>query len=372
MATENLSRTLRWPRRSRRNPAVPPPVPIIAIGGAAITGLMLTILLVHFVPRKIEMSPTSPIHDLQSVRYPTDQSRLLEPPALDVFQAPASGKVASALFGSARTGTDGKSRFHEGIDIAPLYREKDGRPVDSIFAIADGTVAYINRSPGNSSYGIYVVLTHQDPVGEVYSLYGHMATVESGLKEGRRIVAGQHLGRMGNTSTLRIPVRRSHLHFEIGLIANRAFARRVTSPHGLYNGLNLFGIDPIRFFRNHAQYNPAFSMANLLDTYPVAFSVALRTARAVDFFDNYPLLWLGDGEPIGIMVIEVAESGLPLRGRPATAADQKILGNRNSAVLKVDKDSLGRNGRHLLSGKGNQWKLTRSGREWLQSILYLP
>ena len=57
-----------------------------------------------------------------------------------------------------------------------------------------GGSAYVNRRAGNSNYGIYVVLAHDEPaLGEVYTLYAHLARVESGLHAGQPVEAGQVL-----------------------------------------------------------------------------------------------------------------------------------------------------------------------------------
>ncbi|RYD30872.1 MAG: M23 family metallopeptidase, partial [Verrucomicrobiaceae bacterium] len=52
------------------------------------------------------------------------------------------------------------TKFHEGIDIAPMQRDAKGEPQDSVHAIADGVVAYTTNSPRTSNYGHYVVLRH--------------------------------------------------------------------------------------------------------------------------------------------------------------------------------------------------------------------
>ena len=44
-------------------------------------------------------------------------------------------------------------RFHEGIDIRPLYRDARGEPLDEVRAIADGKVVHTNPVAGFSNYG---------------------------------------------------------------------------------------------------------------------------------------------------------------------------------------------------------------------------
>ena len=44
-------------------------------------------------------------------------------------------------------------RLHEGIDIAPVKRDKAGNPLDLVMSITDGTVVHLNDSAGRSNYG---------------------------------------------------------------------------------------------------------------------------------------------------------------------------------------------------------------------------
>ncbi len=52
------------------------------------------------------------------------------------------------------------TRFHEGVDIKPLYRDRAGEPLDTVRAIDGGEVVYVNVVEKNSNYGKYVVVEH--------------------------------------------------------------------------------------------------------------------------------------------------------------------------------------------------------------------
>jgi len=179
-----------------------------------------------------------------------------------------------------------------GIDIAPVRRGHGGLALDDVSAIADGTLAYVNRAQGNSNYGRYLVVLHSDPLGEVYTLYAHLADLAPGLAPGQSLRRGTLLGRMGHSSSSAIPVERSHLHFEIGLMLNRRFdawfhAQRLTPDHGLWNGWNLAGVDPLAFYRAREEEN-TLSFARFTDRVPSAFEVILRARTRPDFFQRYP------------------------------------------------------------------------------------
>lgn len=309
--------------------------------------------------------------------YPTDQHALLDMHAAGVFQPTAAGHLESAWYGSVRTrmSEGGRLRpsFHEGVDIAPQQRDRKGQPLDEVRAVADGIVAYVNRVSGRSNYGLYVVLLHEDPMGRVYTLYAHLRRLAPNLLPGRPVVAGDVLGTMGWTSSSPIPVARSHLHFEIGLLLNGHFeswyrARRYKPDHGLFHGWNLLGVDPLAFLRFQRE-QPGASLADFLDRVPVAFEVLLAAHGKPDYFGRYPGRWIGP-PPAGAIVVSCSENGVPLGGRAATDAEREQLGRQKSKILNVQKEVLGRNGARLVTCRGGEWVLAEAGEQWREILLY--
>ncbi len=146
----------------------------------------------------------------RALSFPTEKSDLMSWINGEALQPTAAGNPESALYGSVRTRqTSGgfAASFHEGIDIAPASRDRRGRARDRVLAAAPGRVAYLNRYPGNSSYGIYVVLLHPDPIGEIYTLYAHLDSLSPNLKAGGEVAAGfpvpaaTSISRSGSCST---------------------------------------------------------------------------------------------------------------------------------------------------------------------------
>jgi len=312
----------------------------------------------------------------QQMVFPTDQQHLLETNYPGAYQPTASGRLGSALYGSVRTANRGgrlMSSFHEGIDIAALKRDRRQRPLDEIYAVADGRVAYVNKVAGNSNYGRYVVLIHDDPVGEVYTLYAHLASVKTNIKRGTRVESGQTLGVMGHSASSGIPVVRAHLHFEVGLVLNERYKHwykknNKRADHGNYHGWNLIGVNPLVFLQ-HQHQDPEFSMAKFMYSVPRAFDLIIKKSKQLNYFKRYPLLWK-DGTYEGPhMLLECSENGLPLSGR--TATDEEVaLAGKLPAVLHVDGKVLGRNGRHLITKRKNKWSLTRTGKKHLDMLRY--
>jgi len=144
------------------------------------------------------------------------------------------------------------TRFHEGIDISPLKRDKSNRPLDEIRAIASGVVAYVNNTSARSNYGKYIVIEHNWDSGPLCSLYAHLS--ETNVKVGQRINQGQKIGIMGYTGS-GLNRARSHLHLELNLLLSTNFDswhnkhfKGSKNYHGNHNGLNLSGIDIGSFY----------------------------------------------------------------------------------------------------------------------------
>jgi murein DD-endopeptidase MepM/ murein hydrolase activator NlpD len=312
----------------------------------------------------------------QDLRFPTDQQRLLDENHAGVFQPTASGRPQSAHFGSVRTVKRGRrwqSSFHEGIDIAAMERDRRHRPLDLIYAVSGGTVAYINRVAGNSNYGRYVVLEHPDPLGPVYTLYAHLAEVPEDLAEGDPVVAGDVIGRMGSSSSTGIPNVRAHLHFEVGLMLNDRFkywyrARKQKPDHGNLHGWNLLGISPLDFLRMQKAH-PEFTMAGFMYHVPRAFDLLIQVDRQLDYFERYPLLWKDRPFKGGVMLLSCAENGLPLQGRYAFPEEIEQAASL-PAVLHVDEEALGRNGCHLITTQSDNRQVARRGKRLLEILSY--
>ncbi|HMP77618.1 MAG TPA: M23 family metallopeptidase [Kiritimatiellia bacterium] len=319
-----------------------------------------------------------PPSDIQGLTFPTRQTRLTDTNLVGVYQATASGNPESGMYGSVRLGNYGKlilPRFHEGLDIAALERDRQGRPLDEIYAAMHGRVAMINRTAGNSDFGIHLVLLHEDPVGTFYTLYAHMASIDAALREGQVVEPGRRLGIMGNTALTPIPMSRAHLHFEIGLIANDRFLTwpelpKKHTPGGKYNGQNLWGLNPMLVFREAEATGGQFTLLEFIGRTATAFELVVRVGRLPEYFRRYPALWNGPPVFAGIAVLSVSEGGVLLAGRPASEEEAAALGRQSRAVLRVDETELGRNGRRIIVKRNSRWEIGNNGETWLSLLLH--
>lgn len=279
------------------------------------------------------------------IAWPTPSRAWEQGRGIESFVQPTvSGLPESGLFGCVRSNG---LQFHEGLDIKPVYkRDARGEATDPVTAAMDGIVRHINTRPGESSYGRYVVLEHPAQKPAVYTLYAHLARVDGALRVGGRVQQGQTLGIMGRSAGgYAIPKDRAHLHFEIGLRTTDNFQswytwRKFGSPnqHGVWNGMNLLGIDPLDFLRQW-KARRVDSFQEYFDRMRPAVRVRVVTNRTPDFITRYPAL-LSEPMPVGGVggwEVEFNTTGVPFSWKPLPPS--AVQGLRANSVQLVHVDS---------------------------------
>lgn len=312
---------------------------------------------------------------VSQVFWPTPDARFFETGDItDSLQPTASGRLESALYGCVR---NGGRRFHEGLDLKPVGRDRHHEATDPIYAVMPGRVAYINTVAGNSSYGRYVVLEHDGLDLPVYTLYAHLAKVDSSLRVGMNVPGGGRLGTMGRSAGgYTIPRSRAHLHFEIGLRKSNNFQdfydyKRYggKNNHGNYNGINLAGMDPMIFFEQ-ARTGQLRSMQSLIQSQPVAFTLRVATRRAPDFIARYPRLLTKPIPAQGLAgwEIDYTAQGMPIRWTPLTAEDVITRQEGDITLVKFYPEALEGNCKQTLLLRNDQPSLGSELRNDLQLI----
>jgi len=317
---------------------------------------------------------------------PTDNQMIFSKTNPNAFFQPTfSGRMVSGMFGCVRNpGKRGLfTRFHEGVDIRPVARDKDGEPQDDVRAAGEGTVVYVCRQAGSSNYGKYVVIEHRLLGPPFYTLYAHMASVEEEIETGAVVKRGQKVGVLGRTSNeFDIDADHAHLHFEVNLMVNRHYLEWSRKKgdgaprHGLYNGANLLGLDPVRFFQ-FLQINSDLGVGDFVRRERVAFRVLTPLAKDFSWIEQYSFALSGPiTETTRALEISMTYYGLPVRVVPQSReeiapARWKALANGIYPLTFADTRELTSHACcALVISRGKYWRLGPKGYDWLRQLLF--
>ncbi len=262
------------------------------------------------------------------------------------------------------------TRFHEGIDIRPLNRDEHGEPTDLIHAIGAGKVVYVNPVPGYSNYGRYIVIEHQFDGCAYYSLYGHLS--EPRVSVGQTVGKGDVIAVMGHTG-VGINLERSHVHLELNLMLSHRFdawynkyLKNEPNRHGLYNGLNLTGLNIAKLYLA-LKKDPNLTIPQFLSREEPYYKVLVPNSRGFELARNYP--WMVQGETHGSprsWEVSFGRSGLPLAVAPS---DQHVNEPQISFIKPsaVDYRYLTRD---MITGRNGQGVFTRDGRNLIDLVSF--
>ncbi len=253
------------------------------------------------------------------------------------------------------------TRFHEGIDIKPLRRDARGEPLDEVRAIAAGKVVYVSRAADASNYGRYVVVEHRWGGSPYYSLYAHLNTIS--VEPGATVRQGEELAVMGHTGS-GINRARSHVHVELNLMINDHFEawhdatfKNDPNRHGIYNGINLVGLDLGRLFVA-LRGNSSLTLPAFLAREEVFYKVVVPNTPNFQLPRRYP--WMVNGPPNddpASWEISFARSGVPLRLTPKT----EVVSRAEVSYVKPGPLDARHLTRGNVSGRGASARLTESG-----------
>jgi murein DD-endopeptidase MepM/ murein hydrolase activator NlpD len=262
------------------------------------------------------------------------------------------------------------TRFHEGMDIRPLHRDNRGEPLDEVRAMADGKVVYTNERAGASNYGRYVVIEHRWGGCPYYSLYAHLNTI--GVQPAQPVKQGERIAVMGHTGT-GINRERAHVHVELNLLLNTHFEAwheatfpSETNHHGIYNGINLAGLDLPQLILA-LRSNPSLTIPAFLNREQAAFKVLIPNSANFELPRRYP--WMIEGLPNekpASWEVSFADSGLPLRMHPS---DRAVNGAELSWVKTSPLDARYFT-RGNVAGRGGDAHLTDSGKALMRLLTF--
>jgi len=263
--------------------------------------------------------------------WPTPNPAFQNGESIEAFIQPtASGKKESGLFGCVR---NNGHKFHEGIDLYPIVRDKRGEALDEVFAVLPGRVVYINTVSGYSSYGRYVVIEHDLDGLVFHTLYAHLARVRDTTVVGKYVELGTPIGIMGRSASTTIPRSRAHLHFEIGVRLTDDFQAwydrqkfSTKNRHGNWNGMNLISVDPLDFYRS-VRNGSVSNLHGYLQKIPTYARIRIHTSVVPDFVKRYPRLVTRPylGSEIVAWDIAFSRHGVPKEWSPRFA-DESVAG----------------------------------------------
>ncbi len=310
----------------------------------------------------------------QPFQLPTANRALFEKGGGEKFFVGTTGRGwESGTFGCVRS--EGW-QMHEGLDIRCLQRDKRGEPTDPVLASADGTVAYLNSRASASNYGKYIVLRHTIDGLEVFTVYAHLSAFAGGLKTGQPVQAGEVIATMGRTSNTgeRISLERAHVHFEINLFVSDRFSTwykkehpKQPDDHGIWNGMNLLGLDPRLVFLEQQAQGAKFSFLKFVQSRPELCRVIVRDAN-FSFPKRYPALLrpnpLAQKEGVAGYEIALDANSVPIQLTPRAASELKS--KQRYQLFSVNAAEQQRNPcRKLVTRRGAAWELTNTGLNFL-------
>jgi Membrane proteins related to metalloendopeptidases len=262
------------------------------------------------------------------------------------------------------------TRFHEGIDIRPIHRDAHGEPLDEVHSIADGKVVHANLVSGYSNYGKYIVIEHHWDSSNYYSLYGHLSSIT--VQSGDTVKRGQRIAMMGYTGT-GLNRERAHLHLELNLMLSHQFEawyntffRNDPNHNGIYNGMNLIGLDIARLYLA-LRKNPSLTIPEFLGSEETFYKVTVPKSRHFELPKLYRwMLATGSRNEKSSWEVSFAQSGVPLR---IESSDKNVTRPELSYAKKslVDYSYVTRD---MISGHGANAHLTDYGKQLMRLLIW--
>jgi hypothetical protein len=314
--------------------------------------------------------------------FPTDNRALLEGRPQDFFMYvnrdfegersyPWQGGQFGFVRGPVRDGSKIRyAQLHEGIDIRPVHRDAQGNPTDEVRAAAAGTVVHVSHEAGASNYGRYVVVEHRWDGSSFYTLYAHLASIF--VQPGQSLRRGESLGIMGFTGS-GIDRERAHTHFEVCMMLSRNFEGwhdtnfpRDPNRHGIYNGLNLVGVDPAALLLA-VHRDPALRISDYFASAEPAFKITIRNSQNFYLLRAYPWL-VAPGEIANppAWTVTFSRFGVPIKIEAAKSHVSAPV----VAWVKTTGEPYARITKNIVTGPSASPRLTAAGMRFVKLLTW--
>jgi hypothetical protein len=192
------------------------------------------------------------------------------------------------------------------------------------------------------------------------------------VQSGDTVKRGQRIAVMGYTGT-GLNRERAHLHLELNLLLSHQFEawyntffRNDPNHNGIYNGMNLIGLDIARLYlalRN----DPSLTIPEFLRREETFYKVTLPKSRHFELPKLYPWMFTtASRNEKSSWEVSFAQSGVPLRIEPS---DKNVTQPEFSYARKssVDYSYLTRD---IISGRGANAHLTDYGRQLMRLLIW--
>ncbi|MGI8437771.1 MAG: M23 family metallopeptidase [Chthoniobacterales bacterium] len=203
-----------------------------------------------------------------------------------------------------------------------------------------------------------------------YSLYAHLAS--AAVEPGMAVTRGTKLGIMGHTGA-GIDRPRSHVHLELNLLLSRHFdawydnfIKNEPNRHGLYNGVNLIGIDIAKFYLAQRR-QPGLTVPHFLAGEQPFYKVLLPPSANFDLPRRYPWL-LSDkpASPPASWEISFNRAGVPLHVAP----NEKSVSTPVLSFVRPARSSYSGLTRGVVTGSGKNARLSESGLRLMRLLIW--
>ncbi len=185
-----------------------------------------------------------------------------------------SNRYFMSVFGPRMRASDGVIRavydFHRGEDIVDGDTPTEGATMPDIRCMCDGIVHKIkdgtNEAMELTEEGRYVtvkcnaIFNGNAAMGNVYTAYRHLSTINSQLKEGATIAKGTLIGKMGNSGKTEL----IHLHFSVQKMVNN----------------KLINVHPMRIFNPYINRH----LLTTIDAAPLSTTPSEQKKERVNIF----------------------------------------------------------------------------------------
>jgi hypothetical protein len=177
---------------------------------------------------------------------------------------------------------------------------------------------------------------------------------------------------MGYTGT-GLNRERAHLHLELNLMLSHEFEawynmffRNDPNHNGIYNGMNLIGLD-IAHLYSALHKNPSMTIPEFLSHEETFYKVTLPKSRHFELPKSYPWMFATGGRnEKSSWEVSFAQSGVPLR----IESSDKNVTQPELSYVKKGSANYSYLTRDMVSGRGASAQLSDYGRQLMRLLIW--